>query len=203
MCLAHSSAFGVAALSLMTMSVIRLLCSACPHERKRGLSDAYGLALLYGFNRSEALRSFRKASELDPAAAMPYWGMAMATGPYINMGAEGDGDLDSKAACAAAASGLKVAATSARERAYLEAATARCPEYKPDAYAAAMKRLTEQYPDDLDAATFYAESLMVPVRWHWYSSDGKAAPGVEEAERTLEQVLRRWPAHPGANHYYI
>jgi hypothetical protein len=55
-----------------------------------------GLALLYGFNRYEALRSFRKASELDPTAAMPYWGMAMSTGPYINMGAEGDGDLDSQ-----------------------------------------------------------------------------------------------------------
>src|SRR5215471_16197025 len=53
-----------------------------------------GLALLYGFNRHEALRSFRKASELDPAAAMPYWGMAMSTGPYVNMGTEGDGDLD-------------------------------------------------------------------------------------------------------------
>jgi tetratricopeptide (TPR) repeat protein len=162
-----------------------------------------GLALLYGFNRYEALRSFRKANELDPAAAMPYWGMAMATGPYINMGVEGDGDLDSKAACAAVASGLKIAGAPARERAYLEAAATRCPEYKPEAYASAMKALAAQYPDDLDAATLYAESLMVPVRWHWYSSDGKAAPGVEEGERTLEQVLRRWPAHAGANHYYI
>src|SRR3954453_12087366 len=90
-----------------------------------------GLALLYGFNRYEALRSFRKASELDPAAAMPYWGMAMSSGPYINMGAEGDGDLDSKAACAAVASGLKIAPASPHERAYLEAVAARCPEYRP------------------------------------------------------------------------
>jgi len=162
-----------------------------------------GLALLYGFNRYEALRSFRKASELDPASAMPYWGMAMSTGPYINMGAEGDGDLDSKAACAAVANGLKVAGAPAREREYLEAAASRCPEYKPEAYVAAMKALAERYPDDLDAATLYAESLMVPVRWHWYTADGKAAPGVAEAERTLEQVLRRWPSHAGANHYYI
>src|SRR5258708_5054321 len=34
-----------------------------------------GLALLYGFNRYEALRSFRKAAELDGAATMAYWGM--------------------------------------------------------------------------------------------------------------------------------
>jgi tetratricopeptide (TPR) repeat protein len=162
-----------------------------------------GLALLYGFNRYEALRSFRKVTELDPNAVMGYWGMAMSTGPYINMGTEGDGDLDSKAACAAAAAGLKIAGAPARDRAYLEAAATRCPEYKPEAYAAAMKSLAERYPDDLDAATLYAESLMVPVRWHWYAGDGKAAPGVAEAERALEQVLRRWPSHPGANHYYI
>src|ERR1700682_3770007 len=48
-----------------------------------------GLVLLYGFNRYEALRSFRKASELDPKAAMPYWGIAMVLGPHINM--DGDG----------------------------------------------------------------------------------------------------------------
>src|SRR5579862_8411035 len=65
-----------------------------------------GLALLYGFNRYEALRSFRKASELDPAAVMPYWGMAMAQGPYINM--DGDAELDMKASCAAVEAGLKL-----------------------------------------------------------------------------------------------
>ncbi|MCU1233160.1 MAG: tetratricopeptide repeat protein [Candidatus Solibacter sp.] len=162
-----------------------------------------GLALLYGFNRYEALRSFRKASELDPQAAMAFWGMAMSTGPYINMGVEGDGDLDSKAACVAVGAGLKIAGTPARDRAYLEAASTRCPEYKPDAYVVAMKSLAERYPDDLDAATLYAESLMVPVRWHWYASDGTAAPGVPEAERVLQSVLRRWPSHAGANHYFI
>ncbi len=162
-----------------------------------------GLALLYGFNRYEALRSFRKAAELDATAAMPWWGVAMSTGPYINMGAEGDGDLDSKAACLAVEKGLKIAAAPARERAYLEAAATRCPEYKGDAYIAAMKRLVEQFPDDLDAATLYAESIMVPVRWRWYGSDGTPAAGMPEAERALEQVLRRWPDHPGANHYYI
>src|ERR1035441_4295300 len=130
-------------------------------------------------------------------------GLAMATGPYINMGTEGDGDLDSKAACRAVEAGLKIPDTAPRERAYLEAAATRCPEYKPDVYVAAMKSLAKRYPDDLAAATFYAESLMVPVRWHWYSHDGEPAAGVLEAERVLEQVLRRWPEHPGANHYYI
>jgi hypothetical protein len=40
-----------------------------------------GLALFYGFNRDESLRSFRKAVQLDPGAPMAYWGIAMALGP--------------------------------------------------------------------------------------------------------------------------
>lgn len=160
-----------------------------------------GLTLLYGFNRYEALRSFRKASELDPGAAMAFWGMAMAQGPYINM--DGDPTFDQKASCAAVEAGLKITAAPARERAYLEAARTRCPEERPQVYIDAMRALAARFPDDLDAATLFAESLMVPVRWHWYSSNGTPAAGVAEAERTLEAVLRRWPEHPGANHYYI
>jgi len=87
-------------------------------------------------------------------------------------------------AFAADASAME-APSPARERAYLEAAATRCPEYKGDAYAAAMKHLAEQYPDDLDAATLYAESLMVPVRWRWYASDGTPAAGTPEAEQAL------------------
>ena len=160
-----------------------------------------GLVLLYGFNRYEALRSFRKASELDPGAAMTFWGMAMSLAPYINM--DGDPTFDLKASCAALDSGMKLKDAPARERAWLEAAATRCPEEKPQAYIDAMRTLAARYPDDPDAATMYAESLMIPVRWHWYGADGAPAAGVAEAERALEAVLRRWPEHPGANHYYI
>jgi tetratricopeptide (TPR) repeat protein len=162
-----------------------------------------GLSLMYGFNRHESLRSFKKAAELDPKAAMPQWGIAMATGPYVNL--DGDPTYDMKTSCAAADAAVKLAAgKSERERAYATAAASRCPEYKdPDAYVAAMRALTQHWPDDLDAQTLLAESLMVPVRWHWYTADGTPAKGVAEAERVLEEVLRRWPDHPGANHLYI
>jgi tetratricopeptide (TPR) repeat protein len=161
-----------------------------------------GLALLYGFNRYEALRSFRKASELDPAATMTYWGMAMSQGPYINM--DGDPSFDLKGACAAVDAGRKtVGMAPPREAAYLDAVASLCPEFKPDVYVTSAKKLADAYPDDLDAQTLYAESLMIPVRWHWYAADGTPGAGMPEAERILESVLRRWPDHPGANHYYI
>jgi len=160
-----------------------------------------GLNLAYGFNRYEALRSFRKAAELDPHAAMAYWGIALAQGPYFNM--DGDPSFDLKGACAAVDSGLKIADAPERERAYLRAAATWCPEFHSKAYSDAMRELSRAYPDDPDALTIYAESLLIPSRWHWYSADGTPAEGVREGERALEEVLRRWPQHPGANHYYI
>ncbi len=160
-----------------------------------------GLSLLYGFNRYEALRSFRKVAELDAQAAMAYWGIAMALGPHVNM--DGDGDVDLKAGCEALETGLRLTGVAESERAYLEAAATRCPAYDPAKYIAAMKALAGRFPDDLDAQTLFAESLMIPIRWKWYAADGTPAAGELEAEHALEGVLRRWPTHAGANHFYI
>ncbi|HEV2687396.1 MAG TPA: hypothetical protein VGV35_02545 [Bryobacteraceae bacterium] len=161
-----------------------------------------GLILVYGFNRPEALRSFRKAAELDTQAAMPWWGMAMALGPYINM--DMDPDVHVKEACYAVSSGLQLAGISQVERDWLESARARCPDFsEPARYVRAMRELAAKYPDDPDAQTLYAEALMLPVRWHWYGVAGKPAEGVAEAERVLQSVLHRYPDHPGANHFYV
>lgn len=160
-----------------------------------------GLALLYGFNRYEALRSFRKAAELDPDAPMPWWGIAMAQGPHINM--DSDGDVDIKQSCNAAEAALKLPNAVAKERAWIEAIAKHCPRDRPDEYIDAMRALAGRYPDDPDVLTFYAESLMVPVRWRWYDTRGRPAEGVTEAEKLLQAVLRRYPDHPGANHFYI
>ncbi|MDE3198886.1 MAG: hypothetical protein KGN84_21235 [Acidobacteriota bacterium] len=159
-----------------------------------------GLALMYGFNRPEALRSFRKAAELDPGAAMAQWGISMSLGPYVNM--DLDPDVHIPEACAAAKGGLALARDA--EKPWLEAAAARCPDYSdPAKYTAAARRLAQMNPDDPDAQTVYAEALLLPVRWHWYGPDGKPAEGVAEAETLLEATLRRFPNHPGANHLYV
>jgi tetratricopeptide (TPR) repeat protein len=99
---------------------------------------------------------------------------------------------------------------SAREQAFIRALSKR---YLPDAkadwkklhleYSNAMRELVRQYPDDLDAATMFAESLMMLRPWQLWTLDGKPAPGTLELVEVLESVLRRNPHHPGANHFYI
>jgi len=63
--------------------------------------------------------------------------------------------------------------------------------------------LTRQYPDDLDAATLYAESAMDLRPWKLYTNGGKPEEGTEEIVMVLQSVLVRDPNHIGANHYYI
>src|SRR4051812_22855944 len=43
-----------------------------------------GLSLVYAFNHDESIRSFKRASELDPSLAMAHWGVALALGPNYN-----------------------------------------------------------------------------------------------------------------------
>jgi tetratricopeptide (TPR) repeat protein len=66
-----------------------------------------------------------------------------------------------------------------------------------------MAELVRQYPDDLDAATLYAESMMNLRPWQLWTLDGKPAEGTLDIISVLEGVLKRNPNHTGANHYYI
>lgn len=167
-----------------------------------------GLAYIYAFNHAEAVRSFRRAAELDPQLAMAYWGVAVALGSNYNLQADAP---QLREAYANLQKALSLAGkASARDRAYIEALARRYandPEIDRQKlaldYRNAMGQLVKRYPDDLDAATLYAESMMNLRPWKLWSPDGKPAEGTEEIVAVLESVLRRNPNHIGANHYYI
>jgi tetratricopeptide (TPR) repeat protein len=167
-----------------------------------------GLSLIFAFNHDEAVRSFKRAAEIDPQMAMAWWGVALALGPNINQ----DVDLaHEEAAYDAAQKALGLSKDKPEvERAYIEALAKRYSltpgsDLKKLAvvYKDAMGVLSRKYPDDLDAATLYAESMMDLRPWKLWSPEGKPAEGTEEIVAVLESVLRRNPNHPGAIHYYI
>ena len=169
-----------------------------------------GLAFLYGFNHDEAARYIRRAAELDPAAPMPYWGLALSIGPNYN-----DVAVDEKRAAATYDAVRKAVERapngSPTEQDYVRALAKRYPSADPKSdwkrfhldYSNAMRELVKKYPDDLDAATMFGESLMMLRPWQLWTADGKPAPGTEELVAVLESVMRRNPDHPGANHFYI
>jgi len=167
-----------------------------------------GMALVFGFNHEEATRSFQRAAELDPRAPMPHWGIAWSLGPNYNL------DIDDPRAKRAfeaidTAANLSVSGTPV-ERDYVAAmATRYSQDPKADRpalarrYSQAMADLVRRYPEDLDAATLYAESLMNLRPWKLWTLDGKPAEDTPQILAVLESVLKRAPNHMGANHYYI
>ena len=167
-----------------------------------------GLRLVWAFNHDEATRAFTEAARLDPDCAMAWWGIALAAGPNYND--PGNPERDRRAYEALRNALALERKVSAQERAYIEALSKRyTKEPPPDrkaldvAYADAMREVMRRYPDDLDAATLFAEAMMDLRPWDLWSRDGEPRPGTEEIVATLESVLKRDPEHPGANHYYI
>ncbi|HVO58542.1 MAG TPA: hypothetical protein VMT51_12685 [Dongiaceae bacterium] len=167
-----------------------------------------GLTLVYGFNHEEAARSFERAAQLDPASPMPLWGIALAVGPNYNQDVDPERE---KIAYEAIQKARRLAAKSpVAEQDYVSAMAARYSndpkaDFKQLAreYAAQMGALAKKYPDDLDAATLYAESLMDLNPWQLWNAAGEPGENTPEIVRVLESVLARDPLHAGANHYYI
>ncbi len=167
-----------------------------------------GLNLTYGFNHAEAARSFREALRLDPECAMAYWGIALVMGPNINMPMPPENELKAYEMIQKAIALKKNA--SEREQAYIDALAKRYSgEDKANrialnlAYVKAMGELRDRYPDDLDAATLYAEAVMNLRPWDYWTRDLKPYTETVEAVNVLESVLAINPNHPGAIHLYI
>jgi tetratricopeptide (TPR) repeat protein len=176
-------------------------------NRQAQLFINQGLNLAYAFNHAEARRAFREAARLDPTLAMAYWGQALVLGPNINAQMEPNEEPSAYELVQKAMS-LRSRAT-ARERAYIEALSERysgkAEDRKPrdEAYMAAMKKVHERFPSDLDAATLYVESMMDLRPWGYWQRDGAPHAGTAEVVSLAEQVIARNPKHPGALHMYI
>lgn len=166
-----------------------------------------GFNLAFAFNHAEAARAFREASRLDPKLAMAYWGQALVLGPNINAAMDPNNE-PTALELLKKAQALKSNA-SPREQAYIDALAERYSgnaaerKAKDRAYALAMRKLQERFPDDLDAAALYAEAMMDIRPWGYWARDGQPYEGTAEIVSVIEKVIERNPNHPGALHLYI
>src|SRR6185312_8493452 len=132
-----------------------------------------GLRLAYAFNHAEAQRAFRKAEKLDPHCAMCFWGEALVLGPNINLPMSEEAVAPAFAAVQMAQA--LAASTTPREQMLIAALSTR---YADDAnadrkaldaaYADAMEKVAEKFPDDDEIAVLYAESVMDLSPWNYW-----------------------------------
>ncbi len=180
-----------------------------------------GLIWAYSFNHEEAIACFERAIEFDDSFAMAHWGVAYAMGPNYNKawemfdGEELEASVEVTHREIAKARSLADSATDS-ERALIDALSMRygattSAELSPASdldYAHAMGKVYALYPDDLDVATLYGESLMNLTPWQlWDQRTGEPAEGSRALEirdvfdRALELPGGR--EHPGLLHFYI
>jgi tetratricopeptide (TPR) repeat protein len=167
-----------------------------------------GLRLVYAFNHHEAQKAFREAARADATCAMCYWGIALTEGGNYNHPTDGDRE---KRALAAVQQAQRLAAGARPVEGALIEAIARRHSADPQAkredldraYADALRDVARRFPDDLEAATFFADAMMNLRPWNLWAPDGTPHPGTEEIIQTLERVLARNPDHVGALHLYI
>jgi tetratricopeptide (TPR) repeat protein len=167
-----------------------------------------GMILMYGFNHAEAARSFRYAQKLDPTCAMCFWGEALVLGPNINS-PMADSAVPQAWMAVEQASALAKGA-SEKEQALIQAVAKRYAQERlkdrsslDQAYAAAMRAVAKQFPDDPVIGALLAEALMDLHPWNFWTKEGKPQPWTPEIVSTLERVLDLNPNLPLGHHLYI
>jgi len=203
--------------SLGTRARSRKITTASPEAQKW---FDYGLIWCYAFHHEEAIRCFEQCTYHDPDAVMGYWGIAYALGGDYNhqWTLFGVGEIDTvlPKIREAVDKGNKATGASELERGLMNALDARMPQSNEDRdcdawdkrYMDAMQKVYEGYPDDLDVAALYAESMMIQTPWNlWDLHTGKPTSKsyALEIERVLEKALQdpESDTHAGLLHFYI
>ena len=176
-----------------------------------------GVALLHSFFYEEARRIFTSVAEKDPTCAMAQWGIAMTWWHPIWTPPTPDEMSAGKAAIEKA---MGMIAGTERERGFIQALnvyynssdspnagavgqSCHGPVGARDrvvAYEKAMRQLSEKYPDDFEAQTFYAFAIL--ALGYATPTDTTLAKQLQAAS-LLEKLWKKNPNHPGVTHYLI
>lgn len=160
-----------------------------------------GVLLLHSFEYDDAREEFLAAEKREPGFAMAYWGEAMTFNHPIWMEQDRDAARFVLARLTPAPGTRVSNAATEREKGYLRAVDVLFGEGEKKErdvrYAEEMRALFERYPDDAEAASFYALSLLGACH------DGRNFSTYMKAAGILEAVFQKNPEHPGAVHYLI
>lgn len=172
-------------------------CSAKAKEKFE-----HAVALLHSFWYDSAAQEFTEVTRIDPDCAMGYWGIAM-TQYHPLWAPPNPKELEKGVAAAEKASSMTV--STEREKAYIHAVSV---FYKDSAtvdhrtraiaFSKAMEQVYNQYPEDQEAAAFYALSLNATAL-----PTDKTYANQKKAVKILEVILAKQPDHPGVYHYII
>lgn len=165
-----------------------------------------GVAALHSFWYEEAADAFREAQKADPGFAMAYWGEAMTYNHPIWYEQDRDAARAVLARLGDTPAARAAKAPTEKEKAWLAAVETLYGEGerkdRDRAYAEAMRSLHERWPDDLEAASFYALSLIGPALTNG-STGADRDRDLMKAGAILEELVDRQPRHPGVLHYLI
>ncbi|ORY23129.1 hypothetical protein BCR39DRAFT_549970 [Naematelia encephala] len=180
-----------------------------------------GLTWIYGFHHEEAAICLETAIVHDPGCVMAYWALAYALGPNYNFIWDFFEPDQLETAMRRTHKALDDARSHLKdgdpvESALIQALEARYPrdwagkEFKTwnENYVKAMEKVYNDFPNDLDVAAVYADSMMCLVPWKlWDLRTGEPEPGspAKSIQRVLEKALVQPEAatHPGLLHLYI
>jgi tetratricopeptide (TPR) repeat protein len=172
--------------------------SGSPEAQKHFLR---GLLLLHSFEFGDAAEEFREAQKIEPGFAMAYWGEALTYNHPLWAEKDQAAALKVLERLAPSAVERLAKAPTKREKKYLESVDIL---YGPGdkaaqdrSYAEALKRLHEEFPDDQDAAAFYALSILGACEGR------RDFAAYMMAAAIAEEVFAKNPLHPGAVHYLI
>ena len=178
---------------------------------------ANGLGWLYGFNHEEAVHCFRNAAAADDSLALAWWGIAISSGPFMNLPWDWL-NADEKAAMlltcheAVGEAQKRLDTASPEACALIDALALRYPQIEvPDdnmmatrerAYADAMCGVYDSYGGDPDIAAFYIEAQIMLTPWQIYDVDARA-PNPEARAAEIQSALQRAREGAGADHLGI
>jgi tetratricopeptide (TPR) repeat protein len=162
-----------------------------------------GVALLHSFWYEEAEKEFQKIAAEDPECAMAHWAIGMSL--WHQLWNEPDAKVIDRGVEQVFLAKNSGGATTERERGYIAAISAFYSDSKKldhdaraKAYSEAMKKVYQSYPDDHEAAIFYALSLLASE-----PHDDTTFANRKQAAAILERLFADEPDHPGVAHYLI